>query len=133
MKKMMVLTLALSVMMVGNAMAMSGAEANDRGPGRVKIDVNFGERKPLPYAEMIHMALCPECRAHIAFGCDACCHPKPHHLKMHKAHHRGDGKCYGNHRHNAKDRGHNRDGRGNNDRGKGRGNSHNEGRHNGRR
>lgn len=132
MKKMMVLTLALSVMMVGNAMAMSGAEANDRGPGRVKIDVNFGGKEHPRYIEMVHIALCPECRDHLVYGCDACRHHTPHHPKMHKGNDRG-GKWHPDNRHNPNDRGNDRGGKHNDDRGNDRGNGHNGGHGNGRR
>uniref|UniRef100_UPI004055C5D0 hypothetical protein n=1 Tax=Alistipes sp. TaxID=1872444 RepID=UPI004055C5D0 len=87
MRKMMFLTLALSVMTVGSAMAMDDAAAADRKPGRVNVDIHIAGGAHNPYAELLHMALCPECRPH-----RDCC----------DAHHGSD------HRHRPPKRGHSR-------------------------
>lgn len=119
MKKMMVLTLALSVMMVGNAMAMSGAEV--RGPERVKINVSIGGKHDGRYADVLHLMFCPDCRARLSHGYVACDHHKPHHNM-----HRGGGKGYPKHRHDGGYKG--KDNKPKGDRERGRGNDRGHGR-----
>lgn len=126
MKKMMVLTLALSVMMVGNAMAMSGAHAEVRGPGRVKIDVNIAGKHDGRYVDVLHLAFCPACRARLSHEFVACDH---HHRELHKGihkPHRGVHKGHPKHRHDGKHGG--KDDKHKGDRGHGRGNDKGHGR-----
>lgn len=125
MKKMMVLTLALSVMMVGNAMAMSNAEVDMRGPERVKINVSIGGKHDGRYADVLHMVFCPECRAHLKHGCAVCDHHRPH-PKPHHNMHRGDGKHHPSHRYDGGHRGDDNKHRG--DKGHGSGNDRGHGR-----
>ena len=87
----MFVALVLSVMSVGSAMASSEAMAVDHGPGRVKVDVRFRGDRHASYAEMIHLALCPECRVR-SLHADPHCYHKPHPPKGHKDIHNGGGK-----------------------------------------
>ena len=120
---MMILTLALSMMMVGRAMAMSDAEMEARRPGRVKIDVNIGGREYGRYAEALHLVLCPECRAHLKHHCVECDHHKPYPPKAPHKEFRG-GKGHPAPHDDGRGRDDDRDGKRPNDRGKG----HNNGR-----
>lgn len=90
MKKMMFLTLALSVITMGSVMAMDSSAAEARRPGRVDVDIHVVGGAYNPYVGLVHAIFCPECRIHRGGGHHHdCCH-KPHPPKRdHDMHHGG--------------------------------------------
>ena len=64
MKKMMFLTLALSVMTMGSVMAMDNSAAEARRLGRVDVDIHVVGGAYNPYVGLVHAIFCPECRIH---------------------------------------------------------------------